>query len=175
MPFTIERCHRLKSSELDQLCEATEEAIRDGIGFNWQEPPSRETLEKYWQGVLLIPERELFLARLDGVIAGAIQGIKPSKRQETTAFALSITEHFVTPWARGYGIAKALLNAAEQSAAMQGYSQIRLSVRSTQKAAIHLYEAQGYHCWGILKKHELVNGVMVAGHYFSKDIKDASA
>ena len=32
----------------------------------------RETLESYYRGVLMVPSRSLFIARLDGVIAGAI-------------------------------------------------------------------------------------------------------
>lgn len=170
MAFAIERCHKLKLSELEQLCEATEDAIRDGIGFNWASPPNRDVLEKYWNGVIIIPERELFIARLDGAIAGAIQLINPSKRHETTAFAANVTEHFVAPWARGFGMAKALLNAAESSAMGHGLTQIRLSVRATQKAAIHLYETQGYECWGILPRAEHVNDQFIAAHYFVKEL-----
>lgn len=170
MPFVIERCHKLKISELEQLCEATEDAVRDGIGFNWANPPGREVLEQYWNGVLVIPERELFLARLDGQIAGAVQLVKPSKRQETSSFAATIMEHFVAPWARGYGLAKALLQAAETSGEQQSYEQIRLSVRSTQKAAIHLYETQGYECWGVLPRHERIGGAYIAGHFFFKNL-----
>jgi len=112
MPFTIERCYKLKAGDIDDLCAATETAIEDGIGFNWVTPPPRELLEKYWKGVLVIPERELFVARLDGAVAGAVQLAKPGKSKESMAFAVGIENHFVAPWARGHGMAKALLTAA---------------------------------------------------------------
>lgn len=170
MPFTVERCLKLKSGDLEDLCNATEAAISDGIGFNWVTPPAREVLENYWKGVMMIPERELFVARLDGVVAASVQLAKPGKQKESTAFAVMIQHHFVAPWARGHGMAKALLTTAEDSARAQHYLVAKLSVRASQEAAINLYQAQGYHCWGVLEKDERINGAFVAGHYFYKDL-----
>ena len=66
----VERVTELSDIELHDLCEATDVAIIDGGGFGWLKPPARRTLEAYWRGVLLVPERELFVARLDGVACG---------------------------------------------------------------------------------------------------------
>jgi ribosomal protein S18 acetylase RimI-like enzyme len=170
MAYTIERCEKLKSGDLADLCSATESAIRDGIGFNWSSPPQHETLEKYWKGVLVIPERTLFLGRLDGVVASAVQLVRPGQHKETTAFAVSVQSHFVAPWARGHGMAKALLSAAEDLARAEGYLALRLSVRATQEAAISLYQAHGYHCWGVLEKDERIGNAFITGHYFTKDL-----
>ena len=68
---TVDRVETLESADLADLCDATETAILDGGGFGWLAPPPREVLERYWQGVLLVPERELFVGRLDGTGAGA--------------------------------------------------------------------------------------------------------
>jgi hypothetical protein len=68
------RVSRMKTLALDDihnLCQATEAAIADGIGFNWLTPPAKETLESYWKGVLMVPERVLIGAWLDGVLCGA--------------------------------------------------------------------------------------------------------
>ena len=42
-------------------------AIIDGGGFGWVNAPGRLALETYFRGVLLVPERELFVARLNGI------------------------------------------------------------------------------------------------------------
>jgi len=170
MAFTIERCYRLKAGDLEDLCHATEAAIQEGIGFNWVTPPAREMLEKYWKGVLVIPERELFISRLDGAVAGAVQLVRPGRNKESQAFAATLEDHFVAPWARGHGMAKALLNAAEQEAHVEGFTVIKLCVRDTQDAAIQLYEQMGYHCWGSLPKHEKVGGHYVGGKYYYKEL-----
>ena len=68
-----ELCKNLNKVDLQELCDATEDAITAGGGFGWIFPPSFKKLEDYWRGVLLIPERILILGRLDTVIAGSVQ------------------------------------------------------------------------------------------------------
>ena len=63
----------LSEGDLQDLCDATVDAINAGGGFGWVSPPPRDTLERYWQGLLLIPDRRVFIARLDGLIAGSVQ------------------------------------------------------------------------------------------------------
>jgi ribosomal protein S18 acetylase RimI-like enzyme len=168
---TVQAITRFRRSDLEDICQATEDAIRDGIGFNWQLPPAREMLEAYWKGVLLVPERELIVGKLDETIVAAIQLFKPSFSRQTTSFIATIETHFVAPWARGHGLAKDLLRAAERSAIRQGYTVLRLDVRASQKAAIQLYESCDYRCWGILDEYEVVGGAMVPGHFFVKDLR----
>lgn len=170
MAIAVEHVTKLKGGDLEDLCTATEVAIRDGIGFNWLTPPSTDVLESYWRGVLVVPERTLFVGRLDGVIAGSVQLLKPGPTKQSTAFSCTIENHFVAPWARGHGLARALLSAAEEEARAEEFSVIRLSVRETQDAAINLYKAAGYAEWGVLAKYEELGGRFVAGHFFAKDI-----
>lgn len=165
----------LKYAELHELCNATEVAIREGIGFNWVSPPTSDMLESYWKGVLLVPERVLFIGRLDNVVAAAIQLVKPSPSKETSAFAASIEGHFVAPWARGHGLAKALLHEAEREARRGGFTSLRLAVRETQEAAIKLYEESGYIRWGTLPAYEFVNAHMVAGHFYYKNLESLTS
>ena len=54
---TLENADELSASDLSELCDATEEAIKSGGGFGWLNAPPRNILEDYWRGVLLIPER----------------------------------------------------------------------------------------------------------------------
>ena len=169
--LAVERPERLTGADLAALTRATIAAIDEGIGFGWVKPPSRRRLSAYWRGVLLVPERELHLGRLDGDVAGSVQLVKPAPTFEAGDFAASIDTHFVAPWARGHGLARALLEAAEDSARRHGYTTMRLDVRVTQERAIALYEGGGYRRWGTLDRYHRVDGAMVAGHFYVKDLE----
>ncbi len=174
MSIEIRKITEWNRGDLADICEATEDAINDNIGFNWLSPPMREVMESYWRGVLLVPERELFGGWLDGNLAGAIQLIRPGASKETSSFCAQIEAHFVAPWARGHGIAKSLLQMAEREAANEGFTVLKLSVRETQDAALRLYQENGYVRWGILPYHEFVSGKTIAGHFFYKRLQALS-
>jgi len=72
MPKTtvVERLTEFHGNDLADLCDAAETAIIGGGGFGWLKPPRRDVMEAYWKGVLLVPERQLFVGRLDGGPAG---------------------------------------------------------------------------------------------------------
>ncbi len=167
----VERMTEFRHADLTELVQATEDAIREGIGFNWVLPPGRDVLETYWKGVLVVPERVLYVARLDGTLGGSIQLVKPGASKETSSFCVSVEAHFVAPWARGHGLAKMLLEAAEREARAQGFSVLRLSVRQTQDRAIHLYEENAYIKWGQLPYYEFVNAQMIGGNFYYKNLE----
>ena len=170
----IEELHEYKGTDLCDLCDATEATMRDtygfSIGFNRYESPGRSQLESYFRGILLVPEREIIVGRFDKVIAGSIQLVKPSPSNETSAFAANVDNHFVAPWARGFGLAKALLVAAEDKAREDGFTVIKLSVRANREAAIKLYESCDYTRWGTLDKYEMYGGEIIAGHFYYKNL-----
>lgn len=166
----VEQTTKLSRGDLAALCDATVESIQAGIGFGWVKVPSRQRLEAYWKGVLVVPERDLFVGRLDGTVAGAVQLLKPPPNFEVGVFAASIETHFVAPWARGHGLAVELLAAAEASARDQGYSVMRIEVRATQERAIQIYETGDYQRWGTLEKYHMVDGEMVPGYFYIKDL-----
>ena len=112
----VEHITELGRGDMEDLCDAAEAAIVDGNGFGWLTPPPRDVLERYWQGVLLVPERDLFAGRIDGTIGGSAQLVRPPRNNEAQAFAAAITTNFVSPWARGHGMARMLTEAAEAAA-----------------------------------------------------------
>lgn len=171
MAIKVEKLTEFRHSDLADLVQATEDAIREGIGFNWVLPPGRDALETYWNGVLVVPQRVLFGGRLDGTLAASIQLVRPGATKETSSFAATLEAHFVAPWARGHGLAKALLEAAERQARSEGFSVLKLSVRETQEAAMKLYEECGYVRWGTLPTYEFVNAQMVAGLFYYKNLE----
>ncbi|MFW0778022.1 MAG: N-acetyltransferase family protein [Rickettsiales bacterium] len=174
MSARVERITEFRHADLTELVQATEDAIREGIGFNWVLPPGKDILETYWKGVIVVPERVLFAARLDGALSGSVQLLKPGPSKETTSFAASVEAHFVAPWARGHGMAKMLLEAVEREARAQGFSIIKLSVRKTQEAAIKLYEENGYKKWGTLPYYEFESAQMISGYFYYKNLEPIS-
>lgn len=165
---TVERLTEFSIADLQDLCDAAEAAIRDGGGFGWITPPPPETLEAYWRGVMLIPERDLFVGRLDGVIAGSCQIVRPTRNNEAQSFACNMTTNFVAPWARGHGLSAMLVEAAESHARASGFGVLNLDVRDTQTAAIRLYERLGYVRFGTHPYYALVGGRHVGGHFYFK-------
>ena len=143
----VEQLDELSDSDLSDLCDAAEGAIGAGGGFGWLKPPTRQIMESYWRGVLLVPERTLFVARLDGVIGGSAQLILPSRNNEAQSVSANLTTSFMSPWARGYGLARQLTEMVEGVARVKGFKLLNLDVRETQEAAIALYDRLGYTRW----------------------------
>ena len=127
-----------EDDDLADICEATEQAIKAGIGFDWIDPPPRDLLEAYWRGAMLVPERELLVGRYNGTIAGTAQMVRPAPNNEAGARNVTLNSFFVAPWARGHGLARSMLAEFEKRARELGFSQISLDVRETQEGAIAL-------------------------------------
>lgn len=167
----VERISEFGEDDLHALCEATHAAIIDGGGFGWINPPGRRALESYFRGVLLVPERELFVARLNGTIVGSAHLVRPPRNNEAQAFAASVMHSYIAPYARGHGLATLLMNSVEDRARELGYHMLNLDVRETQTAAIRLYESLGYQRWGVHPEYALVRGKVVRGYFYCKRIR----
>jgi len=169
---TVERLREFRGNDLQELCEAAEEGIRAGGGFGWLKPPPRSVMESYWRGVLLIPDRMLFVGRLDGVIAGTAQLVRPARNNEAQARTAQMGTHFVAPWARGHGLARMIVLAVEEAARAANAVILNLDVRATQDAAIQLYHSLGYQQWGTHPRYARVGEEWTAGLYFWKDLAE---
>ena len=158
----------LSSNDLHDLCDATDAAIESGGGFGWLSLPARDIMERYWGGVIALPLRILLVARLDGVICGTCQLIRPVPQNEAQSHAVQLTTHFISPWARGYGLARKLLAEAERVTKEEGYSVINLDLRATQIAAISLYESHGYTRYGEHPHYAIIDGEVISGFHYTK-------
>ncbi len=172
--LAVERITELAEDDLNSLCEAADSAIIDGGGFGWVKPPGRRALERYFQGVLLVPERELFVGRIDGVIVGSAQLVRPPRNNEAQAFAASLMHEFVAPYARGHGLARLMIARVEDRARALGYQVLNLDVRETQDVAIGLYESLGFERWGIHPHYARANGQTLRGFFYTKLIQSAA-
>lgn len=167
----VEAITSFQPGDLHDICDAAEDAIQAGGGFGWVQPPERSVLENYWKGILVIPERLLIVARIDGVICGSAQLVRPTANNEAQAFAVQLQHAFIAPWARGHGLARQLMDKAEILARNEGFDVIMLDVRATQESAIRLYEAMDYDRWGENPFYARVDGKPVTGLYFYKDLR----
>jgi ribosomal protein S18 acetylase RimI-like enzyme len=167
----IERVTEFTEDDVHALCEATAAAIIDGGGFGWVSPPGRMALETYFRGALLVPERELFVARLDGVPVGSAHLVRPPRNNEAQAHAAQLMHSYIAPYARGHGLARMLTQEVENRARELGYHVLNLDVRETQDAAIRLYESLGYVRWGEHPEYALVRGKVVRGFFYYKRLR----
>jgi ribosomal protein S18 acetylase RimI-like enzyme len=164
----VERLEKVAGTDLHDLCDAAEAAIKGGGGFGWLSVPPRHIMEAYWRGVLLVPERQVFVARLDGTICGSAQLARTPRNNEAQAFAAQLTSNFIAPWARGHGLARHIVLVVEDAARAAGFTILNLDVRDTQTAAIQLYESLGYVRWGTHPAYARVDGREIPGHYYFK-------
>jgi ribosomal protein S18 acetylase RimI-like enzyme len=166
--LSVEIASKLAAHDLEDLCEATNAAIIEGGGFGWVQSQGRAALARHFRGVLLVPDRVLFLARLDGTVVGSAQLVRPPRNNEAQAFAAQLTHAYIAPYARGHGLARRLVARAEEHAAAMGFRVLNLDVRETQERAIALFEALGYTRWGTHPAYARVEGRTVAGHFYYK-------
>ena len=61
----VEVLKSINSTDLADLCNITEQAIKAGGGFGWLKVPPRTRLNKYWKGVPVVKNRKLVVGRID--------------------------------------------------------------------------------------------------------------
>ena len=167
----VELLSSINNLDLADLCNITEQAIKAGGGFGWLNVPPRVVLKKFWKGIVLIKNRKLIVGRLNEAIAGTLQLIFPPPSNEAQQNILNITSHFVAPWARGYGLAKEMIDRAEIVGIENGANCAHLDVRETQDAAIQLFKSKGYKQWGTNPTYAFVEGKNIKGLYYYKKLK----
>ena len=166
----VELLKHITDIDLADICNITEQAIKAGGGFGWLKVPPREILNNYWKGLLVVQNRIINAGRLNGAIAGALQLDHLPSNTEAQKNIANITSHFVAPWARGYGLAKQMIDYAEIMTKENGSSCVQLDIRETQEAAIQLFKSKGYKQWGLNPNYASVDGKTIKGLYFYKNI-----
>ena len=128
MNIAVESLTVLSETDLADLCNITEQSIKAGGGFGWITIPPIETLKKYWNGLILIKSNTLIVGRLNGSIAGASQISFNPPNNEAQKNISKIQSHFVAPWARGYGLAKAMIDKAIEVSKENNKKSIQLDI-----------------------------------------------
>lgn len=168
--IAVELVEMLEDDELDALAEATRAAVADGEDIAWLTPPPVDKLRAFWKGVLSAPRRQLIIGRFKGRIAGAVQLVLPGAIHEAGAHQGTIETFFVAPFARGHGLARALLEKAEQLARRQQLIVLDLSIRADRARAIELVERLGYRRWAEKPHYALIDGRFHPGYFYTKTL-----
>ncbi len=168
--ISVETLTKLSEVDLADLCNITEQAISAGGGFGWLRVPTREVLNNYWNKITDDKLLNLVVGRLNGVIAGTLQLSYEAPNIESRKNIAQIKRHFVAPWARGYGLAKSMIDFSEQKAKEDNIKSIQLAIRETQDAAVQLFSNKDYKVWGQNPYYAFINGSFIKGIYFYKNL-----
>tara|TARA_Y100001970_G_scaffold21066_1_gene23937 strand:+ start:6572 stop:7108 length:537 start_codon:yes stop_codon:yes gene_type:complete len=168
--IAVDNIREITTTDLADLCSVTEQAIRAGGGFGWLTIPPRDTLKNYWNGIVLIKSNILIVGRLNETIAGALLITFNPPNNEAQKNIAKIQSHFVAPWARGYGLAKAMIDQSIKISKENNTKSIQLDIRETQLAAIQLFESKGFSRWGENPSYAFINGNRIKGYYYHKDL-----
>ncbi len=132
MTRIAERLSRIDDIDMAALCEITTAAILDGGGLGWLTPPGRTVLERYFNGLLLVPETRFFVVRDEsGQIQGCAQLLRPSRNNEAQAQTAQIRGYFVAPYMRGRGLGFVLADAVIAAARAMGCRVLNCEVPET--------------------------------------------
>ena len=168
--ISVETLTKLSEVDLADLCNITEQAISAGGGFGWLRVPTREVLNNYWNKITDDKLLNLVVGRLNGVIAGTLQLSYEAPNIESRKNIAQIKRHFVAPWARGYGLAKSMIDFSEQKAKEDNIKSIQLAIRENQDAAVQLFSNKDYKVWGQNPYYAFINGSFIKGIYFYKNL-----
>ena len=168
--ISVDTINNLSKVDLADLCNITEQAISAGGGFGWLRVPTREILNQYWNEITDDKLLSLIVGRLNGVIAGTLQLSYEAPNIESRKNIAQIRRQFVAPWARGYGLAKTMIDFVEDKAKEENVKSLQLAVRETQQAAIKLFSGKDYKIWGENPYYAFINGSFVKGIYFYKNL-----
>ena len=168
--ISVDILKNINEVDLADLCNITEQAIKAGGGFGWLRVPTREILNQYWKKKLDENHNNLIVGRLNGIIAGTLQLSYEKSNIESRKNIAQIKRQFVAPWARGYGLAKSMIDYSENKSKEDNIKSIQLAVRETQDAAIQLFTDKDYKIWGENPYYAFINGSFVKGIYFFKNL-----
>jgi GNAT superfamily N-acetyltransferase len=125
-------------------------ALYDGLELDAPDMPKAGPAE-------MNPPNGVFLVGYEGGVAVCCGGLKRLDDR-----ACEIKRMYVTPQARGRGVARELLHAVEDRARELGFKTARLDTGPRQPQARHLYESDGY------REIESFNGNPIPGIFFGE-------
>lgn len=157
---------------LISLSDLLQACVADGASIGFTDPQDRATIERFWQGraaSLAAGENELIIARQHDRVVGTVTisaGGMPNGRHRA-----EINKLLVHPQARRQGIARQLMQRAEQRAQALGKTLLVLDTRSGDVAS-HLYLSLGWQIAGSIPCYaESIAGELEATTVMFKPLK----
>ncbi|WP_346771183.1 GNAT family N-acetyltransferase [Commensalibacter oyaizuii] len=149
--------------DLHSVSETLEAAILAGYHCKWIKPPPRHFIESYFKGAFLVPEKKIFVSRMDGNIVGICEVNFPPKQENSPHISAHINIFAVAPYAINIGIGPRLLTKTEQTVTQLGYPIINIILDETQTKLFQFYTKNGYHHWATHPYYQRINGQIVKG------------
>ncbi|OKP94693.1 GNAT family N-acetyltransferase [Paenibacillus sp. P32E] len=138
--ITITQLEELQPETLQQLNKLIIDVVEDGASIGFLPPLGAEEAGTYWQGVLA-PGILIWVAMEGESIVGTVQlhpVIKPNAPHRA-----EIAKLMVHPEHRRKGIARLLMDSAEQAAAANGRTLLVLDTREGDPSNL-LYQSRGF-------------------------------
>jgi len=155
--------------QLAGLTDVLEACVADGASVGFTDAADRPIMMQFWQqrvGHLASGDSELLVASQHGTIVGTV--LINSSAMPNGRHRAEIGKLLVHPQARRQGIARALMQRAEQRAAAQGKTLLVLDTRSGDVAS-DLYRTLGWQVAGSIPFYaESTAGVLDATTYMFK-------
>lgn len=152
----------------EELATLFQTVVADGASMNYLHPMSDESAMSYWNTVLSEHVR-LFIGLIDGQIAGTVQLHYSDK--ENGQHRAEIAKLMTCTKARRQGVARKLLQYAEQAAKQDGKTLLLLDTEK-EGPANRLYQSEGYVLFGEVPDFaQDAFGSYLAGNFYYKTIK----
>jgi GNAT superfamily N-acetyltransferase len=156
---------------IPDLCDVLVDCVEGGASVGFMQPYKRADAEPYWQGVaesVASGATLLFVAELEGRALGTVQiGAAQMPNQPHRADLKKLLVHRA---ARGKGLARLLMRAAEKEAARRGKTILVLDT-ATGSDAEAIYPRLGWERVGVIPDYALwPEGGFCASTFFYKRI-----
>lgn len=165
------------TARIDELCDVLVDCVMGGASVGFMAPYGRQEAQLFWQGVIdTVADRStlLFIAEVGGVIAGTVQvGMRQMPNQGHRA---DVKKLLVREDARGRGLARRLMERAENEAAAGGKTVLVLDT-ATGSPAETVYRKLGWNWVGVIPDYALYpDGRFCSTTLFYKRVgRDAAA
>lgn len=156
---------------IPDLCDVLVDCVDGGASVGFMQPYTREDAEPYWQAVaesVASGATLLFAAEIEGRVLGTVQiGAAQMPNQPHRADLKKLLVHRA---ARGKGLARLLMHAAEEEAARRGKTILVLDT-ATGSDAEAIYPRLGWERVGVIPDYALwPEGGFCASTFFYKRI-----
>jgi ribosomal protein S18 acetylase RimI-like enzyme len=156
---------------LPQLSDLFSATVCDGASMGFMLPFPPEEAAEFWRGVAGAVSRDevvLMVAEAEGQIVGSVQlGIRMPPNQPHRADLKKLMVH---PGARGEGLSRLLMQAAEEAAVARGRDLLVLDT-ATGEPAEKIYEHFGWMRAGTVPRYALMpDGRYCATTFFYKEL-----
>jgi ribosomal protein S18 acetylase RimI-like enzyme len=147
--IAIRRLDALDQASLDNLADILVATVNDGASVGFLPPMAREEAVAFWRAVSG-PNVRLYVAELDGRIAGTVQlQLSPKPNASHRAELCKLLVH---PSARRRGLGRALMEHAEREARALGRTLLVLDTRAGDPSN-DLYRSMGWIEYGRVPRY----------------------